>query len=607
MFAFPTLVLAPALIGGGVAACRAGAGRKFRHPRQAFVFAPLRTTLTLLLDSLFAWGLVSTLVGVLVPIVSWLFFPMDLAVQPLISLTCASSASLVAFWLVSVAIHSHCTRVTPLPDPPLLRTGDPVVDDGFSEVYRLLELNLMPPVGKLECRWASPGPKYPGAYLWDSAFISLAWKLWDPTVSNEILRPLLDFQVGNESGEQERGRVPQMVFMGRIASPISNPPLLAWALAEVYPYARDADALGDAFPKLREYQDWLLRCRSRGGLFSWVHSYESGLDNSPRFTDASEKEKEDIGDLGVVDLASFAVLQARSLGVLADLIGLKDEAHSQRELAAELAQVARERHWDPGAGLFLDVKRSTGERPGINTVASFFPLAAGIPDPRQEGRLVHHLLDPAEYNTRVPFPTVARDDPRFMKDTWRGPVWLNTAYLCLLGLSRCTGEPAGPLLGDMAWRLVEGVYETFRNCGSFYEFYDPDRHDLEELTRKKGNFWKRVTLGGKPVPKFVGWTGLVNTLLVEFVLGLKRTLTGSSVSVELAPHLPGRWRGRELELELPALGDCLRLELSDGDLVRYHYENESLGVSRDGRLRNQARVTLFREGGGSRGPGGAPR
>jgi hypothetical protein len=37
-----------------------------------------------------------------------------------------------------------------------------------------------------------------------------------------------------------------------------------------------------------------------------------------------------------------------------------------------------------------------------------------------------------------------------------------------------------------------------------------------ELRRKKGNLWKRLTLGSKPVKNFVGWSGLANTLVMEY-------------------------------------------------------------------------------------------
>ena len=157
------------------------------------------------------------------------------------------------------------------------------------------------------------------------------------------------------------------------------------------------------------------------------------------------------------------------------------------------------------------------EKPWTRLPADFPLATGGVPDDRA-GWLVERLKDPAKYNTKIPLPTVARDAPEFMKDTWRGPMWVNTAYLVIKGLAK--HDPA--MAGDVAYRVCKGVYETWQNAGSFYEFYDPDRYDLQELTRKKGNLYKKLTLGEKPVKNFAGWTALANSLLIENVIGLDR-------------------------------------------------------------------------------------
>nr|MDO8111893.1 hypothetical protein [Candidatus Sigynarchaeota archaeon] len=150
------------------------------------------------------------------------------------------------------------------------------------------------------------------------------------------------------------------------------------------------------------------------------------------------------------------------------------------------------------------------------------------------------------YNTTIPLPTVARDAPEFMKDTWRGPMWVNTAYLVLEGLKR---QGQDRIAGELAFRICKGIFETWRNEGSFYEFYDPDRYDLKELTRKKGNLYKQITLGGKPVKKFAGWTALANAMLVEDVIGLN--CIDSKWTLE--PHIPDEWLGKNnmIAMKLP--------------------------------------------------------
>ena len=107
---------------------------------------------------------------------------------------------------------------------------------------------------------------------------------------------------------------------------------------------------------------------------------------------------------------------------------------------------------------------------------------------------------------------------------------INTTYLALEGVKRY-GQMA--TFREMASRLANGVYMTYHNTGTFHEFYDPERFDLKELSRKKGLgplglqasnnpikvaqwlIMKQLILGQKPVSQFMGWTGLVNTLVLE--------------------------------------------------------------------------------------------
>jgi len=67
------------------------------------------------------------------------------------------------------------------------------------------------------------------------------------------------------------------------------------------------------------------------------------------------------------------------------------------------------------------------------------------------------------------------------------------------------------------------------------------------LHRKRGNLWKRLTLGAKPVADFVGWSGLVNTLLIENMLGLRNGSRG----VEITPRFPPQAEGLKFSLNLP--------------------------------------------------------
>jgi hypothetical protein len=102
---------------------------------------------------------------------------------------------------------------------------------------------------------------------------------------------------------------------------------------------------------------------------------------------------------------------------------------------------------------------------------------------------------------------------------------------------------------------VDGVYRTWERDRNFYEFYDPDRIGIKNLHRKRGNLYKKLTLGDKPRPNFVGWTGLVNTLVIEHLIGLFK----DKGQFKLAPYFPDAASGTNMILSLPA--DDLELKV----------------------------------------------
>ena len=126
--------------------------------------------------------------------------------------------------------------------------------------------------------------------------------------------------------------------------------------------------------------------------------------------------------------------------------------------------------------------------------------------------------------------------------------------------------------------MVKGVYETYENCGSFYEFYDPDEPTLAHLDRKKGNLGKAFTLGNKPIHNFCGWTALINTILIENIIGYHRL----GNKIEFIPHIPQSWLGTTIELDIPQYKEFITIEShTDGNIV-VSIKNESNTLKMDG-------------------------
>jgi glycogen debranching enzyme len=133
-----------------------------------------------------------------------------------------------------------------------------------------------------------------------------------------------------------------------------------------------------------------------------------------------------------------------------------------------------DRLWDEKRGLFLDEVQPGGARPAISTWSALSPLA--LPDlPEEIGRRLveEHLLDPARYWLTYPPPSVSAGEPTYEPNRgpgwklryWRGPTWVNAAWMLWLGMRRLGYETEAAHMAKQLSGLV--MREGLR------EYYDP--------------------------------------------------------------------------------------------------------------------------------------
>lgn len=332
----------------------------------------------------------------------------------------------------------------------------------------------------------SPG-HYPWQWYWDSGFAAIAWRRFDSTHSELELRSLL-------AAQREDGFIGHTIFWNeplsgwrRLTYNVTSadatmtasiqPPLLAWAWRIAVGDPRDE-------PRIARHHAWLAENRDLegDGLLWIVQPDESGLDASPQF-DAVwghrahglpgfpllVRRNRRLGyDLRRIAAAGGPVCCEVTTNVLYNLSRM---AMGQPSLTEALIQ----RTYDEQAGLFLPDAHPQPRRRPATTIAALTPLA--LPDlPDEIGhRLVReHLLDPTQFWTAMPPPSVSVSDPSFsVRDTgrihqrryWRGPTWVNTAWLCWLGLVRLGYE-------EQADQLAERVAGAVAGAG-LREYYDP--------------------------------------------------------------------------------------------------------------------------------------
>lgn len=442
--------------------------------------------------------------------------------------------------------------------PPLLHASNlPEADaftEGFAAVYATLFGNLQNPGVLTRFRHARPGPAFRGVYLWDSAFIAQIWKHWDLRVAQETLQAVVDLRDGHRL---------QHVVAELVQSRFTQPPLVAWSAVGLGRTLRGEERIrfyGDLYEPLCQYHQWLdAHRRHPDGLYFWEHAYESGVENAPRFSNADESVLADTRQHAAPDLSAYVVLQLEALAEMSEALGDGQKEYLLKS-AHGLRDAINDRLWCEQDGLYYDLDLNTGEHIRSRTIASLIPLTAGIPDASRAGRMLEWVRRTDGFGTPMPMPSVAPMDPSFEKDMWRGPVWLNTAYLGVNGLLRFGFQEDA---GLVAYRLCEQVHLVYQTEGRIYEYYDPEALHTRDLRRKRGNWWKAFTLGTGPQRDFVGWTGLVNSLLIEVLCGCR--WQPDSRSLELCPRFPEQ-----------AVGSCWRLELQVPKVV-IKIERQSAG------------------------------
>jgi mannosylglycerate hydrolase MGH1-like protein len=358
----------------------------------------------------------------------------------------------------------------------------------LAEAERVLRQNWREGArGELRYSYTEPSPgRYPWQWYWDSCFAAISWRRFDPVRARRELESLLEAQrpdgfVGHTIFWRAPVTFPRLLFYnvpsrGALQTGTIQPPLLAWAWRI---------AVGDpaAEPRIAAQLDWLAANRDLegDGLLWIVQPDESGLDASPKFEPVWGWRAN--GRLGF----PLLVRRNRRLGwdarrirdrrgpVLCETLvntlwSLSLQAHGRPSATPALV----DRLWDERRGLFVDEAEPGALRPRAVTWASLAPLALpDLPEPIGRRLVEEHLLDPSQFLTPVAPPSVAANDPGYEPDGghgpirryWRGPTWVNSAWLVWLGMRRLGYEAE-------AARLAAGAIGAVAREG-LREYYDP--------------------------------------------------------------------------------------------------------------------------------------
>jgi putative isomerase len=350
----------------------------------------------------------------------------------------------------------------------------------LAKAFSVMKANLYAPDPPIMIHWTTPC-RWPHPYmsLWGSAFHSLGLMHLDLKLAKEALEAVYLFQA-------EDGFIPQQMGPGQM-SETSHPPILAWAAWQVYAMdkMRDQAFLKRAFDVAQKHTVWFMKKRRLGGeppsrkpleygdpLYFWKSAAESGAENSPRFDDGN--------DFAAVDLSAYLVNECRTLQTMAQRLGYRELAKTWGTRADRIAATARKLLWHAERRFFFD-RKPDGEWIDTWTYAGLLPLWSGLADDAQAAAIKKHLLS-EKFRAAAGVTTVARDDPTFKKDMWRGPVWIQINCLIIEGLRRRGWTNEADELRTKTLELIETWYHK---TGTFAECYDPDNQTPPaELARK---------------------------------------------------------------------------------------------------------------------------
>ncbi len=332
--------------------------------------------------------------------------------------------------------------------------------------------------------------RYPWQWYWDSCFTAIAWRRLDPARARMELESLL-------AAAADDGFIGHTIFWAAPVSPLRSlfyniksrsdfmtatiqPPLLAWAWRV---------AIGDpaTVPEIVRHQDWVEHERGidDDGLIWIIQPDESGLDASPKFDSAFGWHADGMPGFPLLVRRNrrldFAVRRVAAAGGPLVCGTATNVLHGLSRLALGRPSITPrilERLYDERTGLFHQIVRKNrhraAERHPVVTWAALSPLA--LPDlPEEVGRRLveEHLLDQRRFWLPVPPPSVSAEEPRFsrrdhllfLRRYWRGPTWVNAAWLLWLGLVRLGYAQEAEELGRRVSRAVAGA--------GLREYYDP--------------------------------------------------------------------------------------------------------------------------------------
>ena len=277
-----------------------------------------------------------------------------------------------------------------------------------------------------------------GFWAWDTWRFSAALAKFDPELAKDNIRAMFDYQ-------QPDGMIIDCIYTDPAENNArdSKPPLVSWAVDEIFTHTNDTAFISEMYPQLMAYYKWWYNKRdhNRNGMCEYgstdgtleAAAWESGMDNAIRFDDAKMLKNDGAEDAWSmdqesVDLNAYLALECKLLKKFASILGVTFDGPDYSSQVADY-------FFDKEKGFFFDRRLKDGsfiQEPGCE---AYTPLWTKVATADQVKAMLPLLTDTAKFSTYIPFPTVAADHPKYNpRGYWRGPIWLDQTYFAIRGL-----------------------------------------------------------------------------------------------------------------------------------------------------------------------------
>ena len=277
-----------------------------------------------------------------------------------------------------------------------------------------------------------------GFWAWDTWRFSAALAKFDPELAKDNIRAMFDYQ-------QPDGMIIDCIYTDPAENNArdSKPPLVSWAVDEIFTHTNDTAFISEMYPQLMAYYKWWYNKRdhNRNGMCEYgstdgtleAAAWESGMDNAICFDDAKMLKNDGAEDAWSmdqesVDLNAYLALECKLLKKFAGILGVTFDGPDYSSQVADY-------FFDKEKGFFFDRRLKDGsfiQEPGCE---AYTPLWTKVATADQVKAMLPLLTDTAKFSTYIPFPTVAADHPKYNpRGYWRGPIWLDQTYFAIRGL-----------------------------------------------------------------------------------------------------------------------------------------------------------------------------